>query len=115
MVHLLIVVPNNIDEIDEMINKLTAARLPHLIEALPNHELEVFIPQMTAINKHLDMKSVLNKKGILQAFDANKSNLSRGFEGPDKLFLQQIKQDSYFSTSFVAINSVSGASSTLGL
>ena len=114
LVHLLLIIPDDIGKIENVINNLHKNTLPNLIESLPKEEIEIFIPQLTAISKNLNLTSLLRNTGIKLAFD-KKANFTKAADKSNRLYLKKVNQNAYFSTSFVALNSVAGVTSSLGI
>lgn len=114
LVHLLLIIPDEVEKIENVINKLHKNTLPNLIESLPKEEIEIFIPQLTAISKNLNLTSLLRHNGIKLAFDMKKANFTKAADKSNRLYLKKVNQNAYFSTSFVALNSVAGVTSSLG-
>lgn len=102
------------EDIDNMISKIHGIGLQHVIESLVKDEVEVFIPQLTAISKNLNLTALLHHNGIKLVFDQKKANFTKAAEKTNRLYLKKVNQNAYFSTSFVALNSVAGLSSSLG-
>lgn len=111
--------PDEVRELDGLVNKLMNYNLPNLIESMPKSEMEVFIPQLTAVSKNLNISDILVKSGIRQAFEPKKANLTKASDSANAtdsfIYVKNVTQNAYFSTSFVALNSVSGTSTSFGM
>mgnify|MGYP002716482054 CR=1 FL=1 len=110
--------PDEVDKVDIVVKKLIEFKIPVLVQSLEKREMELFIPQITIVNKNFNLASMLIRNGLSKIFDSNKANLSKASPlQPGKngsIHLSKIEQNAFFSTSFVAVNSVSGISSSLG-
>lgn len=103
--------PDEPDKVDVVVKKLSNFTIPFLVQSLQKQEVEVFLPQMTIVNKNLNLTSVLIRSGIRRVFDPKKANLRASLtEGTKGIHLAKLEQNAFFSTSFVALNSVSGIS-----
>ncbi|KAK6640777.1 hypothetical protein RUM44_012474 [Polyplax serrata] len=116
LVELLLIVPDEVAMLDVTLKKLHEITIPVLVESLQKQEIEVFVPQASIVNKNYNLTSMLVRNGIRRVFDPVKANLSKASSfGPnDIIHLTKFDQNAFFSTSFVAVNSVSGISSASG-
>nr|CAD7439926.1 unnamed protein product [Timema bartmani] len=119
-VSLLLLVPDSSDHLDEMIVKLSDVSLQQLVSWLTPKETEVSLPQLAILSSSLDLTTFLRQLGVRAAFnsssaDLTKASLSGGGEAFKGVYAKSVMQDAYFSTSFVAVNSVGSVSVNAGL
>lgn len=105
--------PDESGQINALAKSLTSRTITRLVDSLQGEELEVFIPQLTTVSKQLNLTPLLRASGINLAFDATKADLTRASDKTRRTFLKAVTQDAYLSTSFTALNAVSGATSSL--
>nr|CAD7403836.1 unnamed protein product [Timema poppensis] len=118
-VSLLLLVPDSSDHLDEMIVKLSDVSLQQLVSWLTPKETEVSLPQLAILSSSLDLTTFLRQLGVRAAFnsssaDLTKASLSGGGEASKGVYAKSVMQDAYFSTSFVAVNSVGSVSVNAG-
>jgi hypothetical protein len=96
--------PNSSDAMDEVLVRLTNEQIATIYKSLPLTEVEVSLPQLAVVSSDLDMSPFLKRLGLNQLFASpgSKSKQKKGL-------IKFIKQNAYFATSFVSVNSV-GAS-----
>lgn len=94
--------PDTPEGIDEMLVSLPKEKLLQMINSLPLKETEVTLPQLAILSSNLDFGPFLRQLGIRQLFTNSNS------------YVRSIKQNAYFSTSFVAVNSVGSFTAQLG-
>ncbi|PSN41682.1 hypothetical protein C0J52_07698 [Blattella germanica] len=112
-VSLLLLVPDSADNLDELLVKLSKVSLQQLVqEWLPETEFSVSLPQFTIVSSSIDLTPFLRQLGIRSVFNASSANLSSASKSPS-VYVKSVTQDAYFSTSFVAVNSVGAVSSNL--
>ncbi|XP_075228210.1 serpin B10-like [Lycorma delicatula] len=102
-VSLLLLMPESAEGLDELLVKLPKERLPQLLKSLPLQETEVALPQFAIVTSDLDLAPFFRQLGVRSAF----SNDSK------KTHVRGVKQNAYFSTSFVAVNSVGSVGSVI--
>lgn len=73
-----------------------------MVKFLPAKETEVSLPQLAILTSGLDLGPFVRQLGIRQLFTNSHSQV------------RSIKQNAYFSTSFVAVNSVGSIATELG-
>lgn len=94
--------PDTPEGIDELLVSLPKEKLLQTVNSLPLKETEVSFPQLAILTTDLDLGPFLRQLGIRQLF-TNPSG-----------YVRSIKQNAYFSTSFVAVNSVGSFTAQLG-
>lgn len=104
---LVLIMPDYRDGISEVLVKMLKEKIADIAKSLPRTEAEVSLPQFAMVSTDLDVGKVLRKSGLKQLFSTGKSKSKRG---PVK----SIKQNAYFATSFVSVNSVSATNTVLG-
>lgn len=102
-VYLVLLMPDTPEGIDEMLVSLPKEKLLQMINSLPLKETEVTLPQLAILSSNLDFGPFLRQLGIRQLFTNSNS------------YVRSIKQNAYFSTSFVAVNSVGSFTAQLDL
>ncbi|XP_073980702.1 leukocyte elastase inhibitor-like isoform X2 [Rhodnius prolixus] len=103
---LVLIMPDYRDGISEVLVKMLKEKIADIAKSLPRTEAEVSLPQFAMVSTDLDVGKVLRKSGLKQLFSTGKSKSKRG---PVK----SIKQNAYFATSFVSVNSVSATNTVL--
>lgn len=101
-VHLILLLPDSVDNINEILTSLTKENLLETVRSLPLRETEVALPQLAILTKDLDLAPFLHRIGLDTLFTNPHSHIL------------SIKQNVYFSTSFVAVNSVGSITTLLG-
>ena len=86
--------PDGRIKIRDVLEKMLKENIATLPASLPLSETEVSLPQFVILNNNLDLSKTLQLLGLKDIF-ATKS-------GP----VRSIKQNAYFATSFVSVNSV---------
>ncbi|XP_066996136.2 serpin B8 [Anabrus simplex] len=113
-VNLLLLVPDSSDAMDELLVKLSGVSFHHLVHWLTFAETEVSLPQLTVLSSGLDLAPFLRQLGVRSVFNASAADLSQAVDKTPQavpLYVKSVTQDAYFSTSFVAVNSVGSVSS----
>ncbi|XP_022197119.1 serpin B10 isoform X2 [Nilaparvata lugens] len=100
---LLLMMPDSVDGLDELLVKLPKEKLNQLIKSLPFKETEVALPQLAIVTSDLDLVPFFRQLGVKAAFSGDRK----------RTHVTTIKQNAYFSTSFVAVNSVGSVGSVL--
>lgn len=92
-----------------------------IIESQAKSETEVLLPQLTMLNKNLELISFLKRFQIQTLFNDTRDYQVEKNESKMKnetkfrpMHVTSIRENVYFSTSFVAVNSVSSVISKLG-
>lgn len=93
--------PDERVKIRDVLEKMLKENIGSLLSSLPLTEIEVTFPQFVILNNNLDLSKTLQLLGLKDIF-ATKS-------GPVK----SIKQNAYFATSFVSVNSVGSTNTFL--
>ena len=112
--NLLLLVPDSADNLDELLVKLSKVSLQTLVqEWLQPTEFSVSLPQLTIVSSNIDLTPFLRQLGLRSVFNSTSANLSTATKSP-AVHVKSVLQDAYFSTSFVAVNSVGAVSTKLG-
>lgn len=98
---LLLLMPSRIDGLSNLQNKLFKENFFDVLDSLPQQETQIMIPQLSAITNNLELIPFLKLLGIVSVFSLN----SDGKQKSD-VYVQSVKQNAFFSTSFTALNSV---------
>lgn len=93
--------PSRIDGLSNLQNKLFKENFFDVLDSLPQQETQIMIPQLSAITNNLELIPFLKLLGIVSVFSLN----SDGKQKSD-VYVQSVKQNAFFSTSFTALNSV---------
>lgn len=101
-VHLILLLPDSVDNINEILTSLAKENLLQAVKSLPLRETQVALPQLAILTKDLDLAPFLHRIGLDKLFTNPHSHI------------RSIKQNVYFSTSFVAVNSVGSVMTLLG-
>ncbi|KAK9498322.1 hypothetical protein O3M35_002980 [Rhynocoris fuscipes] len=104
---LVLIMPDYHGGISEVLISLLNEKIADITKQLPNTDAEVTLPQFAMVNTDLDVGNVLKNSGLTQLFSVIKNDEISG--GP----VQSIKQNAYFATSFVSVNSVAATNSVL--
>jgi serine protease inhibitor len=113
-VTLLLLVPDSSDNLDELLVKLPGVSLQELVqEWLPQSEVSVSLPQFTIVSSAIDVTPFLRQLGVRVVFNATSADLRAATAAP-AVHVKSIMQDAFFSTSFIAVNSVGSVSTNLG-
>ncbi|XP_018911429.2 serpin I2 isoform X2 [Bemisia tabaci] len=84
--------------------------LDELLNVIPAKEMEVLLPQLAIIKKDIDLEQVLRDFGVDLIFNDTLVERSK-----DSVYIESIKQNAYFSTSFTTVNSASAIEADLGI
>lgn len=117
--------PDNVAGTDTMIDRLSKENFLDIVDSLDYQDAEVMLPQLAAFTDALDLEPFFRKLGIKNAFDAqtvvggggrtpanNATNNNK--KSPPTVTLVSMKQNAYFSMSFITINSVGSTGTKLG-
>lgn len=99
---LILLLPDLLGGLDEVLVSLSKEKLLLMVKDLPLKETQVSLPQLAILSSNMDLGPFLRQLGVRQLFTAPHS------------FIRSIKQNAYFSTSFVAVNSVGSITTQLG-
>lgn len=102
-VHMILLLPDTPDGIEQVLVSLSKEKLLQMVKALPQQETEVSLPQLAILTSDLDLGPFIRQLGVRQLFTDPHVNV------------RYIKQNAYFSTSFVAVNSVGSISTELDI
>ncbi|KAJ9577140.1 hypothetical protein L9F63_006262 [Diploptera punctata] len=111
-VNLLLLVPDSPDNLDELLVKLSKVSLQTLVQQwLPRKEFSVSLPQLTIVSSGIELTPFLRQLGLRSTFNSTTANFNAAIKAP--VHVKSVTQDAYFSTSFVAINSVGAITTNL--
>ncbi|XP_014275352.1 leukocyte elastase inhibitor [Halyomorpha halys] len=98
---LFLLMPDERIKIRDVLEKMLKENIGSLPASLPLIETEVAFPQFVILNNNLDLSKTLQQLGLKDIFETK--------SGPVK----SIKQNAYFATSFVSVNSVGSTNTVL--
>lgn len=120
---MLIMMPDDVAGSDTMVDRLSKENFLDIVDGLGHQDAEVLLPQLAAFTDALDLEPFFRKLGVKNAFDAHptavggslaSNNNSTTNRSPPTVTLVSMKQNAYFSMSFITINSVGSAGTKLG-
>lgn len=114
LVDFMLIMPEKSTKINAIAKSLNANTLTTLISSLQGEELEVFIPQLATVSRNLNLTPLVRSRGINLIFNANRAEMNTAFDQSRHAYLEQISQNAYFTTSFTALNAISGISANTG-
>lgn len=115
----LILVMPDIEDFEAAKENLAKESIISIIEAQSKSETEVLLPQLTMLNKNLELIPFLKRFQIQTIFNdtrdykVEKSDSKINNTEYRPMYVTSIRENVYFSTSFVAVNSVSSVISKL--
>lgn len=110
----------DIEDFEAAKENLAKESIISIIEAQSKSETEVLLPQLTMLNKNLELIPFLKRFQIQTIFNdtrdykVEKSDSKINNTEYRPMYVTSIRENVYFSTSFVAVNSVSSVISKLG-
>lgn len=108
-VSLLLLMADQIDGLVNLRSKLFKENFFDVLDSLPQQETQILIPQLSAVSNNLEFSEMLKLLGIVSAFSPKMGDKKK----PD-VFVQSIRQNAFFSTSFTALNSIGSFSTKYG-
>lgn len=102
--------PDSINGLSNLQSKLFKENFFHVIDSLPRKEVQIFLPQLSTVTNGLEMSSFLKMLGVISAFTEYRDRDAH----PTETYVQSIRQNAFFSTSFTALNSVGSVSTRIG-
>ncbi|XKL60736.1 hypothetical protein PGB90_007793 [Kerria lacca] len=103
---LLLLMPTKIDELLVLQNKLFKENFFSVLDSLPQQETQIMIPQLSAVTNNLQLIPFLKLLGIVSVFSPKWDSKQK-----QDVFVQSIKQNAFFSTSFSSLSSIGTFSS----
>lgn len=101
--------PTKIDELLVLQNKLFKENFFSVLDSLPQQETQIMIPQLSAVTNNLQLIPFLKLLGIVSVFSPKWDSKQK-----QDVFVQSIKQNAFFSTSFSSLSSIGTFSSKYG-
>lgn len=101
--------PEQVDGLANLQSRLFKENFFEVLDSLPEQETQIRIPQLSTITNNLEFTSLLKILGIVSAF-----NPKSGVVKKNDVFVQSIKQNAFFSTTFTALNSIGSVSTKYG-
>ncbi|KAE9532038.1 hypothetical protein AGLY_010240 [Aphis glycines] len=125
-VSMLIMMPDDVNGSELMIERLSKDNYLDILDSLGYQNTEVLLPQLAAFTNGLDLEPFFKKLGVKAAFnqtvsdnaDNNNKTSSTSRDHASKfpvVTLVSMKQNAYFSMSFITINSVGSVGTKLGI
>ncbi|VVC43312.1 Serpin domain,Serpin, conserved site [Cinara cedri] len=124
-VSMLIMMPDDVAGSDTMVDRLSKENFLDIVDSLGYQDSEVLLPQLAAFTDALDLEPFFRKLGIKNVFDpqmvignnraSNNTITHTTNKSPPTITLVSMKQNAYFSMSFITINSVGSAGTKLGI
>ncbi|XP_026822985.1 leukocyte elastase inhibitor-like [Rhopalosiphum maidis] len=125
-VSMLIMMPDDVNGSELMIERLSKDNFLDILDSLGYQNTEVLLPQLAAFTNGLDLEPFFKKLGVKAAFNqtvsggGNNSNKTSSMSGDHAskspvITLLSMKQNAYFSMSFITINSVGSVGTKLGI
>uniref|UniRef100_A0A2S2P822 Serpin B8 n=1 Tax=Schizaphis graminum TaxID=13262 RepID=A0A2S2P822_SCHGA len=125
-VSMLIMMPDDVNGSELMIERLSKDNFLDILDSLGYQNSEVLLPQLAAFTNGLDLEPFFKKLGVKAAFNqtvgggdnnSNKTSSMSGNHGSKSpvVTLLSMKQNAYFSMSFITINSVGSVGTKLGI
>uniref|UniRef100_A0A1B6I405 Serpin domain-containing protein n=1 Tax=Homalodisca liturata TaxID=320908 RepID=A0A1B6I405_9HEMI len=102
-VYLILLLPDTPDGVAQVVSSLPKEKLLQMVKSLPLVETHVSLPQLAILTSDLDLGPFVRQLGVRQLFTDSHN------------YVRSIKQNAYFSTSFVAVNSVGSVTTQLEL
>lgn len=115
--------PDDVNGSELMIERLSKENFLNILDSLGYQDTEVLLPQLAAFTNGLDLEPFFKKLGVKAAFnqtvsaDNNNKTSSTSRDHASKsptVTLVSMKQNAYFSMSFITINSVGSVGTKLG-
>lgn len=100
----------DVNGIGNLQRKLFQENFFDVLDSLPEQETQILIPQLSAVSNNLEFTSMLKLLGIVSVFSPN----ATADKKKQDVFVQSIKQNAFFSTSFTALNSIGSFSTKYG-
>lgn len=107
---LLLLMPNTVHQLPELRANLFRENFFDILDALPQQETQIMIPQMSAVTNNLELIPFLKLLGIASVFKASNTNYSKN---KSNVYVQSVKQSAFFSTGFSALNTIGTVSTKL--
>lgn len=127
-VSMLVMMPDDVNGSELMMERLAKDNFLDIVDSLGYQDAELMLPQLAAFTNSLDLEPFFKKLGVKTAFDqstvgnggANNKTVptttttaGRTSKSP-VVTLVSMKQNAYFSMSFITINSVGSVGTKLG-
>lgn len=117
--------PDDVNGSELMIERLSKDNYLDILDSLGYQNTEILLPQLAAFTNGLDLEPFFKKLGVKAAFnqtvsgsaDNNNKTSSTSRDHASKspvVTLVSMKQNAYFSMSFITINSVGSVGTKLG-
>lgn len=114
--------PDDINGSELMMERLSKDNFLNILDSLSYQDTEILLPQLAAFTNALDLEPFFKKLGVKTVFNQTTSNINitavttanRTFKKTPTITLLSMKQNAYFSMSFITINSVGSIGTKLG-
>lgn len=122
-VSMLMMMPDNVNGSDMLIERLSRDNFLDVLNSLAYQDTEILLPQLAVFTNALDLEPFFLKLGVKTAFNqtsgifVNKTILAANHttKSTSTDTIIKMKQNAYFSMSFITINSVGSIGTKLGL
>lgn len=95
--------PNKVHELPQLRANLFKENFFDILDALPQQETQIMIPQMSAVTNNLELIPFLKLLGITSVF---KSSNSSSTKTKSNVYVKSVKHSAFFSTGFSALNTI---------
>lgn len=111
---MLIMMPDDVKGSELMMERLSKDNFLDILDSLAYTEVEVLLPQLAAFTNALDLEPFFRKLGVKTAFEPVMTAVAGRMSKSPAVTLVSMKQNAYFSMSFITINSVGSVGAKLG-
>lgn len=115
---MLVMMPDDVNGSEPMMERLSKDNYLDIVDSLDNQDVEILLPQLAAFTNGLDLEPFFKKLGVKTAFNqtsaADVSVPAHTKSKSPAVTLVSMKQNAYFSMSFITINSVGSVGTKLG-
>lgn len=106
--------PDDVKGSELMMERLSKDNFLDVLDSLAYKDAEVLLPQLAAFINALDLEPFFRKLGVKTAFEPAMTAVAGSTSKSPAVTLVSMKQNAYFSMSFVTINSVGSVGAKLG-
>lgn len=117
-VSMIIMMPDDVNGSELMMERLSKENFLDVLDSLGHQDVEVLLPQLAAFTNGLDLEPFFKKLGVKTAFNQTSVDVvpstTKSKSKSPSVTLVSMKQNAYFSMSFITINSVGSVGTKLG-
>lgn len=106
--------PDDVKGSELMMERLSKDNFLDVLDSLAYKDVEVLLPQLAAFTNALDLEPFFRKLGVKTAFEPTVTAVAGRTSKSPAVTLVSMKQNAYFSMSFITINSVGSVGTKLG-